>query len=503
MPKNLTILKAQASAGLQSATQTLIKIITSYYFYNAEKKIDFTLSAPKSILYVPMRDCPHLFSSPSFFSIRLMMPLVVLFALIALCVSALHVLPFHPIVSYTIAFMGSSALFLLAAYRLCKTELKDTIVYAMIGLALCVRLLFIAAQPVGSDDLYRYVWDGNVQSHGINPYAYAPAAPELAHLATEKIPSLVNHPEMKTIYFPLSEWVFYLSYRLSGEEAWGIKLLLFLSEVCALGGLWLLLQRLDVPRRFMLIYAFCPMLIFEYAIDAHVDGFGLPLLVFALYAYFGKRKLLSMVLLGLSLSIKPTALVLLPVFFFAEKQWKQRFTISLVPLLVLGIQFAPYMFSAQPFESLSTFTKNWTFNGFVFNALNWYVADNQRTRLICSVILAILVVILSVSKRELFDKLYYALLLLLLLSPVVHPWYVGWLVALLPAARKWSGLVFVSTLSLTCFTYISYQLHGVWSEEPVVWLSEYIPVIALMGMELASTRVAFFRRFECASSGRD
>ena len=94
------------------------------------------------------------------------------------------------------------------------------------------------------------------------------------------------------------------------------------------------------------------------------------------------------------------------------------------------------------------------------------------------------------KERELIDKIYYSVLLLLLFSPVVHPWYVGWLAALLPIARRWSGLLFVSTLSLTCFTYISYQVHGVWKEEPAVWLLEYLPVIFMMIVELARhTRV--------------
>jgi alpha-1,6-mannosyltransferase len=427
-----------------------------------------------------------------------MTSLVLSLLLAAAGVLSLHVLPYHPIISYAAAFMSSSVFFLIAAYQLFRKDLPNSYVYVAIGIAILVRFSFLWTSPIGSDDLYRYVWDGKVQAHAINPYAYAPNSAELKHLSTATISSLVNHPEMKSIYFPLSEWIFYLSYVVSGEQTWGIKGLLLLSELCALYGLFLLMRTLDIPRRFMLLYAFCPMLFFEYAIDAHVDGFGLPLLIFALYFYFDKKKLLSMILLGLSLSIKPTALVLLPVFFFAEKDWRARLTIAFIPLLTLAVQFAPYVVSANPFESLSTFTKNWTFNGFVFNVIDMYVHDNQQTRLMCSIFLAIIILILSLLKRPLFDKLYYAVLFLLLFSPVVHPWYVGWLAALLPIARRWSGLVYVSTLSLTCFTYISFQLQGVWKEEPLVWLLEYLPVIVLLILELAQVR-----RLQPESQDRD
>ena len=399
-------------------------------------------------------------------------------------ICSLHFLPFHPIVSYTVTFISASIIFLILAYLLFKRELSNNAVIVIILAAIAVRVLFITTMPIGSDDIYRYMWDGKVQSSTINPYAYAPKSEELKHLSTQQIPSMVNQPEMKTIYFPLSEWIFYLSYKISGEHVWGIKVLLLISEICTLYGLFFLTTLLGIPRKFILFYALCPMIFYEYAIDAHIDGFGLPLLVFSLYFYLDKKKLWSMILLGFSFSIKPTGLVLLPIFFFFEKDWKLRFQIVLIPLLTLAFQFAPYFISANPFEALSVFSKNWTFNGFVFNVLDSYFHYNQKSRLICAILLGIIVLLLAFSKKQLIDKIYYALLFLLLFSPIVHPWYVGWLAVMLPISRRWSGLVFVSTLSLTSFTYISYQLHGVWREEPIFWIIEYVPVVVLLILEL-------------------
>ena len=45
-----------------------------------------------------------------------------------------------------------------------------------------VQLAAITAPSFGSDDLYRYVWDGRVQAAGIDPYRYVPAAPQLERL---------------------------------------------------------------------------------------------------------------------------------------------------------------------------------------------------------------------------------------------------------------------------------------------------------------------------------
>ena len=42
------------------------------------------------------------------------------------------------------------------------------------------RITLLVSPPMFSDDLYRYVWDGRIQSNGINPFKYPPSAPELA-----------------------------------------------------------------------------------------------------------------------------------------------------------------------------------------------------------------------------------------------------------------------------------------------------------------------------------
>ena len=407
-------------------------------------------------------------------------------------------LQYVPIINYSITFIVSSMLYLLFASLLLKYDVDKEIIFTFVVFSIVTRGAFITTTPIGSDDIYRYMWDGKVQSASINPYRFAPTAPELQSLTSANLPHRVNHADMKTMYFPLSEWIFFLGYELSGEQVWGYKFLLLLSECISIYGIVLILQQLKINRKYILLYALCPMIIYEYAVDAHVDGFGLPLLIFAIYFYIRNRKLLGLFFLGMSLSIKPVGLVLLPVLFFEEKGWRNKMAVLVVPFVILGVQFFPYMFSADPFESLGAFAVNWTFNGFVFNILNSIMHDNQLARTACAVILLIVVLALSMTKKPLLDRLYYAVLFLLLLSPIVHPWYVGWLAVMLPVVRKWSGLVFVSTLCLTSFTYISYQLNGQWKEEPIQWLVEYIPVVILMLLELGNRTRMFFpeRPFE-------
>jgi len=168
---------------------------------------------------------------------------------------------------------------------------------------------------------------------------------------------------MGNVYLPLSQWAFYLAYQMSGENVWGFKLLLLLSEIATLCGLVLVLARLHIPRKFILLYLLCPLAIVSFAMDAHLDGLGLPLLIFSLLSYLNGKRLLSLLLLGASLSVKPVGLILLPLLFFLEKGIKARIQVLLLPLLVVGVQFLPYLGNSMPVQSLETFAKHWTFNG--------------------------------------------------------------------------------------------------------------------------------------------
>jgi len=89
---------------------------------------------------------------------------------------------------------------------------------------------------------------------------------------------------------------------------------------------------------------------------------------------------LASCLLGLSLSIKPIGLVLLPILIFHEHIWKKRILLFFIPALIISFQFIPYLWNSNPLESLFTFAKHWTFNGVVFESLNLYFFNNQKNQ---------------------------------------------------------------------------------------------------------------------------
>ena len=73
---------------------------------------------------------------------------------------------------------------------------------------LLFRLTLLPHAVIGSDDIYRYLWDGKVAAAGINPFAFTPTDPHLSHLATVDLPSKVNHPELRSVYPALAQLLF-------------------------------------------------------------------------------------------------------------------------------------------------------------------------------------------------------------------------------------------------------------------------------------------------------
>ena len=383
------------------------------------------------------------------------------------------------IIGYTIVYISASIFFLVLWWQITLLQIPRNYIYYLTFGIIILRIVFIPVQPVGSDDFYRYIWDGKVQASGINPYEYSPNDSALVKLHTDILPQKVNHANMKTLYPPLTEILFYAAYIISGESYLGLKIILLLFELITLWGIFLILNKLKIDKKYLLLYAFSPLPVFQFFIDSHADGFGLAFIIFAIFFYLDRKKIISYILIGLSICIKPIGLLLIPLLLYTEKSFAERLKIILIPAFICGVLYIPYTFSGEPFQALIKFTENWTFNGIVFDIFNSFMHNNQKVRIICGIIYLFIFLFVAVSKKGLMEKIYLSIFLLLIFSPVVHPWYVSWLAILLPFIPRWSGIFYVSLVSLTAITDLNYQLGGVWKEYTIVLILEYVPVISI------------------------
>ncbi len=203
--------------------------------------------------------------------------------------------------------------------------------------AALLRLPLLASPPYLSDDVYRYVWDGRVQAAGINPYRYVPAAPELAALRDDEIYPRINRRDYApTIYPPLAQLHFLATTRVSESVAW-MKASMVAWEALAIALLVALLRRAGQPDVLVLLYAWHPLPIWEFAGSGHVDAAAIACMLAALLARAQRRTALAGVALGVAVLFKLYPLVLLPALW---RRCDWRMPAALASTIVAG--YLPY-----------------------------------------------------------------------------------------------------------------------------------------------------------------
>src|SRR6516225_3141839 len=185
---------------------------------------------------------------------------------------------------FTVLALVQGAFYLAAVALTWRGGLSRRALIAVLAVAALMRLGVLLAPPYLSDDINRYVWDGRVEAAGINPYRYIPEDPHLVALRDETIFPRINRSDYApTIYPPLAEYIFFLGTRLSASLT-AMKATLLVFELAGVLLLFRLLAGSRLPRERILIYAWHPLPLWEFAGSGHVDAAVVTFVALALWA---------------------------------------------------------------------------------------------------------------------------------------------------------------------------------------------------------------------------
>ena len=191
----------------------------------------------------------------------------------------------------------------------------------VVGVGIVLRAVLFVTEPALEDDYNRYLWDGGVTAHGINPFAQAPAAAieqgeatAIGRLAISAgvVMERINHPDLKTIYPPVTQAAFALAHRLAPWSLTAWRVLCLGGEIATLA---LLLALLGETRRSPLwaaLYWWNPLIIKEMINSAHMEAILMPLVLAALLLAVRRRPTGSILLLGLAAGAKLWPVLLAP-----------------------------------------------------------------------------------------------------------------------------------------------------------------------------------------------
>jgi len=361
----------------------------------------------------------------------------------------------------------------------------------VLAVAIAMRVPVLLAPPFLSSDLYRYVWDGRVQVAGINPYRYVPADPALQPLRDAAIFPHINRADTaRTIYPPAAQLVFQAVARVS-QSVIAMKLTMVLFEALACWAILRLLALAQLPAERVLIYAWNPLAVWEFAGNGHVDAIAIGLLAVTLLLRAVRRDAWVGVALGAAVLVKFLPAAIAPALWRFKGPHGAAWRMPLAALaLIAGLYwlysgvgwhvlgFLPGYFGD---EELSQGTGIWLLSGIgLAMTVTPVMADAYAA--IVFVCLAVLAAWIAFRprgagpdvRRVCGDAAILAAAVTVAISPH-YPWYFVWVVLPCCVRARWS-IIWLSVAPVLLYV-------SPWNERFFWPCLVYLPTAALAARE--------------------
>ncbi|PWT87546.1 MAG: hypothetical protein C5B54_12180 [Acidobacteria bacterium] len=339
--------------------------------------------------------------------------------------------------------------------------------------AVLFRITVFWCPPTLSEDIYRYIHDGKAQIAGFSPYDYPPGAPELKSIRDENWEK-INWKQFKTPYPPGAEDIFHLLTRISfGVNSFKFGILCF--DFLLLECLRRLLIKEGRSPALLLIYAWHPLPIIEFSSSGHMDILGISLLVFSLLWIAYQQNVAAGITLATAAMTKYLPLFAVP-WMIPKGRWKFLLAATITAGL-FALQF--YTPDLRMLDGIHQYYSKWWFNDSMFSLLRHAFSSAEwarRTGILCTVALTLYCMY---ARFPVYRSLLLIFGMVLVFSPVVHPWYVCWVIPFLVFHMNRAWLFFSGWI---CISYLIRYLFpvGVWNEPDWLKLLVYVPFYALL-----------------------
>jgi len=393
---------------------------------------------------------------------------------------------------FTITALVQGAFYLAAVALTWRGGLSRRALAAVLAVAALMRLAALLAPPYLSDDINRYVWDGRVEAAGINPYRYIPSDPHLATLRDDAIYPKINRSDYApTIYPPVAEYIFFVGTRIH-ESLTAMKATLLAFELAGVLLLLRLLQDSHLPRERILIYAWHPLTLWEFAGSGHVDAAIVTFVVLALWARRRQAAWLTGSALAAAALVKFFPAVLFPALY---RRWDWRMPLAAAATIVIA--YLPFIGAGSAvFGFLPDYLREEGLRSgagfFLWNLATSvtpleHLGPAPYLALAAAALLALAVHSLFIPEdRYPAAALTLAVAAMVLLSPH-YPWYFAWIVPLICLTPRLSVLYLTVACPLLYFVPGGGNLEG--ARMPFEW-AIYGPFAALVALELWRQRAA-------------
>jgi hypothetical protein len=322
-----------------------------------------------------------------------------------------------------IALLMASAAAMIAGAATVGTEISKCQVWLVGAMIAAIGL---AGTPLFEDDYYRYLWDGFRTATTGSPYGIAPEHfffDDSVPKAFRGVLDQINNPEVATIYGPVLEGLFTLGFLIDpGNE----RLLRLFWAVANLGLAALLLRK--APAHRVALYTWSPLVLKEIYLSGHPDAV-LALLLCAGWLLSRKRIGAGLgIALGLAAGVKVVAFAALPLLLRAKHPLLAGFAAA----TALVLAYLPFLLiggAQSDLDGLLVFAQRWEFNPSpLFAGVRYIAGETAAKVLLAGTVMGGAVWLLgrqTVNELAL-PPLHIVFGAVLLVTPVVNPWYLLW-----------------------------------------------------------------------------
>jgi rSAM/selenodomain-associated transferase 2 len=340
-------------------------------------------------------------------------------------------------------------------------------------LGACGRLLFLPYPP--GNDIFRYIWEGAVQNHGLNPYAIPPDSSSAARLAVGELGAVlerVNHRWLAAVYPPAAMLLFRLLAAIS-PSALFFKAVFILFDIGVMALLVRVLRHRGLPAARLLLYAANPLVIVFTAGEGHLDVVQVFFLALGCVLLQHRQSAGGAMALGVAAMSKYLSAVAAP--FLTGRANGVKHLAVFVPLLL----FVPYLDAGWGiFGSLVEFGATMHYNDSIAAVFRECLGPAGLPALGSLLFLCLAWVFFSVDDP--LHSVYLAVGCVLLFLPTLHPWYLVLIAPFLCVfpSRAW---LYLQAAVLFTFPVMAGDMRtGIFQEIPWLKLPEYLPFYGLL-----------------------
>jgi len=366
--------------------------------------------------------------------------------------------------------------------------------------------------PHLSNDYYRFIWDGELIVHGINPFDHLPDTLIQSELFSGNSYFQNLHAGMGDLsarhyscYPSINQLYFYLSALISDDIALHLTVMRILILLTVLFGVFflnriLLLINLDVKRIWLVILN--PLFIIESFGNVHFEAVMVSFVLAGIYLLMKSKDLLAGVVFSIAIHVKLIPILILPfVLRIIGLKRSILFYISvLIGSTLLAILFL-WEDNYQNFvDSLALYFNSFEFNSFALYPLSelgkiiFEVSDITVYSSALSQITLFVIALLSLYGRrnnwsEFLTRLTWGLFIYFLLTSTLHPWYLTTLLVI-SVLTKYSFVLIWTLMAFLSYQFYSHlNYHDIWYRS-LIGL-EYLVVIIFAFYEVSTGKSIF------------